>query len=127
MTTFRVYRNLHHKNWTVQSNGSGRYLKTFGTNCLWANCVSFRVNETGRDRVRSEGRKNVHAYAVLGKHWTAPDIVPSEVGDRTMITYNPYNEAGFHSDKMWNIQEADDVLFMPDGRIYAGHILPYDS
>jgi len=59
--------------------------------------VEFRVRQGGKDRVRSEKSKNVHAF-VIGDlldycEYPCQDI-PSSTSDN-IITYNPYKHDSF--------------------------------
>ncbi len=94
-----VYKNLHKGCWSVRQ--SGKVVAHLDYICL-KNC-NFHVGNSGRDRVRKEGVKNVHAY-IRG-------FVPStdEVTFRTEddlekkgwtwqeITYCPYQYDSFVS------------------------------
>ena len=95
----QVYKNLHKGCWSVRQ--AGKVVAHLDYICL-KNC-NFHVGESGRDRVRKEGSKNVHAY-VTG-------FVPStdEITFRTEddlekkgwtwqeITYCPYQYDSFVS------------------------------
>ena len=53
-----VYRNLHSGLWSVRQNG----IVVIHCNQIYLRDVTFRVQKGGQDRVRREGRKNVHAF-----------------------------------------------------------------
>ena len=53
--------------------------------------VTFRVRESGRQRVLLEKRKNVHAF-IIGDWDTNHTVVMSK---RTPISYNPYKNQSF--------------------------------
>ena len=82
----QVYWNLHKKCWSVvalEGDRKGRVV-THADKVLLED-VTFAVQPAGRDRVRREGRKNVHAF-VRGK-WLS---VLSQSSERYSIMYNPY-------------------------------------
>lgn len=85
----QVYRNLHDKDgsrrWSIRQNG----LVVGHADELFLMCCDFHVSPAGRDRVRREKRKNVHAYAdgFLSFDWPGDPI-----GE---ITYDPYKNDGF--------------------------------
>ena len=54
----QVYKNLHKGCWSVRQ--AGKVVAHLDYICL-KNC-NFHVGKSGRDRVRKEGSKNVHAY-----------------------------------------------------------------
>lgn len=91
---FRIYRNLHHKNWTVQAHNGKGWRKLVGLTALWVpGDVEFIIYTTGRDRVRAEGKKYVHAYAEVGVFQLTD--VGYNYGLPFDISYNPYNDRGF--------------------------------
>jgi len=88
-----VYYNLHKKTFSVQYQGKvvlyADYVKLVD--------VEFRVREGGKEKVRKEMRKNVHAF-VIGKlmdycEFPCEDM-PPETNDN-VITYNPYEYDSF--------------------------------
>ena len=98
----RVYRNLHQKCWSVQQKDSkGRWkVVAHAESITLADCV-FRVSEAGRQRVLSEGRKNVHAYIqgfyvpdnkVIHHVWHCLD----EYQQPAAVMYNPTDRPCFH-------------------------------
>ena len=87
-----VYFNLHKKVFSIRKGGK----VVSHASCVLIHQPSFVVQEGGRKRVRSEGRKNVHAF-VTCKH--SGDIVQMPPGRGSMlqhpVTYNPYTHTGF--------------------------------
>jgi hypothetical protein len=75
----KVYFNLHKKLYSVQHKG----LVIDHLNEVVLTNAVFKVNESGRQRVLKEKRKNVHAY-VIG------DIQAGRIKKGLEITYNPY-------------------------------------
>lgn len=90
-----VYRNLHTGTWSVRdlepgSPTRGRVIDHPGSVIL--DHPEFVVQPAGRERVRREGQKNVHAF-VRGE---LVDEVPEfsvEIGEQ--VTYNPYKNDSF--------------------------------
>lgn len=62
MQKVRVYWNLHKKTWSVQDYKSGLVIDHQPTMVLEQ--AKFVVRKGGQERVRKEGKKNVHAFAV---------------------------------------------------------------
>ena len=88
-----VYYNLHKKTFSVQYKGKiilyADYVKLGN--------VEFRVREGGKEKVRQEMRKNVHAFVIgdLLDYCQYPcENMPPETNDK-VITYNPYKYDSF--------------------------------
>ena len=80
----RVYWNLHKKCWSLQDRTTGRvYMHVTAITLADA---KFVVRPAGREKVRREGKKNVHAFAV-GDVSLRNGLATSS-GRR--VTYNPY-------------------------------------
>jgi len=83
-----VYYNLHKHTFSVQKNG----IVVFHADYLKLKDVEFRVRVGGKEKVRKEKSKNVHAFVigVLEDFCEYPcEETPKEpVGE--IITYNPY-------------------------------------
>jgi hypothetical protein len=95
--------NLHKNIWSVRHKG--KVISHQGTVCL--SDVTFRVQPAGRDRVRSEGKKNVHAFA-CGKYEPARSYHDNKLGRN--ITYNPYKYDTFvYSDDLTPVGHCDRV------------------
>ena len=116
MTKVRVYWNLHLHMWSVQE-----YIPKKGWR-VWYHAdevmlenVEWKVSRAGRDRVRREKRKNVHAYAVgdLAEVKKVFEIVPRGWWP---ICYNPYHNDGFVSDGC-PIVASDFAHFRMDGKV----------
>lgn len=91
MERVEVYFNLHKKVWSVRSCKTGKVIK-HAPFVQIAN-PTFVVRPAGREKVRKEKRKNVHAF-VRGL------LVPSSTmhfrtGERIQVTYNPYKHDTF--------------------------------
>lgn len=128
MSEFRVYRNLHHSDWTVQVWSPDGWRKLAGINQLWTpDPVEFLVGKKARESVRKNKRKQVHAYAVV-QGFSLVNTPDPTFGFE--ISYTPYNDDGFvakqiGSDKRFpNLTGANSgVMFHTNGRIYADGIV----
>jgi hypothetical protein len=88
-----VYYNLHKKTFSVSYDNKvilhADYVKLGD--------VEFRVRTGGRDRVRSEKQKNVHAFVIgnLLEYCEYPcEDIPNSPSNN-IITYNPYKNETF--------------------------------
>jgi hypothetical protein len=83
-----VYYNLHKHTFSVQKNN----LVVLHADYVKLKDVEFRVRQGGKEKVRKEKSKNVHAF-VIGKlvdfcQYPCDDIPEEPTGD--IVTYNPY-------------------------------------
>ena len=86
----RVYWNLHKKCYSVQSCETGRVIahKT----ALTLADPKFVIRKAGQNKVRQEGRKNVHAFVVgYFSHRNGLARFPKA----QKVTYNPYRNDTF--------------------------------
>ena len=91
MDKVRVYWNLHKKCWSVQDRKTGRVIRHV-TTCVISD-AKFVVRKAGQAKVRREGKKNVHAFAVgtVIEYRFTPDTARSFMLDTCKaVTYNPY-------------------------------------
>jgi hypothetical protein len=92
-----VYRNLHNDTFSVRRNGKVvKHLANWQT--IFLKDVKFAVQPAGREKVRREGKKNVHAF--IRGTYLAPSTFPhttSEFKDKCTewVTYNPYQNDHF--------------------------------
>jgi hypothetical protein len=93
-----VYRNLHNNTFSIRRNGKVvKHLENWMTLCLQD--VKFAVQPAGREKVRREGKKNVHAY-IRGTVIKAEEYNFSETFKERCnlwVTYNPYQNDSFIS------------------------------
>ena len=93
----RVYRNLHKNCFSVKQGG---LVRCHADHVTLEDC-KFIVSKAGQERVRDEGRKNVHAFVegVLVNTREADDIVDGTKSDAEVYAgksdwqqayYNPY-------------------------------------
>jgi hypothetical protein len=95
----QVYKNLHKGCWSVRQDG--KVVAHLDYICL--NDCDFKVGKAGRDRVRKEGVKNVHAY-VTGyvpcdgqATFVREDFLEDRGWKWQEVTYNPYENDTFVS------------------------------
>ena len=106
-----VYRNLRTGTWSERRLNTGRVER----HPLWVTMsnVTFAVQPAGRDKVRREGRKNVHAFVrgdratsspLTIRQYLSPMPMGQTVNDLThrlrksgfrKATYNPYENDTF--------------------------------
>lgn len=108
-----VYKNLNDECLSIRSREPESYGRVVDhrEQCV-VDDVEFVVQPAGRDRVREEQRKNVHAF-VRG---TIIDDQSWEPDNATAVTYDPYRfdsfvTAGSHVP----VSSAERVLVRPDG------------
>ena len=106
-----VYYNLHKHTFSITYNGKvimyADYVKLGD--------VEFRVRQGGKEKVRSEKSKNVHAF-VIGKlleYCEYPcDEMPTPSSDN-VVTYNPYKHDTFvfknTEEPVYHAQEVDMI------------------
>ena len=88
-TRVEIYWNTRDLKWSVRSLPSGRVIGHVSTIDL--DDCSFVVQPAGRERVRREKRKNVHAFV---RGTVAP--LQGRNHDRSLdVTYNPYLDENF--------------------------------
>ena len=87
----RVYWNLHKKVYSVQDYETGKVIDHMPA--LSMIDVSFHVRNGGKERVRKEGRKNVHAFMVGYVSMTRGTALVTRGAKK--VTYNPYKYDSF--------------------------------
>jgi len=124
----RAYYNLHRKCFSVQDYKTGLVVEH--TNKLCFTNAMFVVRKSGNEKVKREGRKNVHAFVngIRQPKWIAPTLNFQEV------SYNPHTMDYFKYKRIVNgtptVSKWLDIdrhwignvwLFMVDNRpcIYA--------
>lgn len=99
-----VYWNLHKSIWSLRQRG--KVIAHMGTVVL--SDVTFRVQPAGRERVRREGKKNVHAFA-QGNYESASSY--RDYIKAREITYNPYKYETFvYADDLTPVNHSDRIL-----------------
>lgn len=120
---FRIYRNLHKQCWTIQHKVKGKGWRVSDhADVIEAPRCTFKIYKSGRDRVLAEGKKYVHAYAIVDDYTSQPAGSPTHHRFYT-IGYNPYSEYGFTDGDFSDIEVAHDVRFNDNGSISADRTL----
>lgn len=108
-----VYYNLHKHVWSV---------KDLKTNLVIGHCnkvvlkdVTYKVYESGRQKVLATKQKNVHAGCV----GELIDIETMDEYRRVEITYNPYKYDSFVEVETKEKVYDDDLIIMENKRVYA--------
>ena len=105
----KVYRNLKNGLFSVQYGG----LVVAHLATVQLRGVSFKVTESGRQRVLTQRQKNVHAYAI-GTFTTAAQPTATEP-----ISYDPY-----HAGHFFRVQDHEPIhhaaaVGLSQGKAYA--------
>lgn len=109
-----VYFNLHKKCFSVKDVKSG--LVVAHTDNIVLYDVTFKVSESGRQRVLREQKKNVHA-GVRGKVWS--NVRGSVLTDlMTEATYNPYKYKTFVTKETETPVEEASMVILDNKRIF---------
>ena len=103
-----VYYNLHKHTFSVTYKG----IVVLHADYVKLSDVEFRVRQGGKEKVRDEMRKNVHAFVIgdLVDYCEYPcEEMPSEPNNN-VITYNPYKYDSFvRKDTEEPIYKANEV------------------
>jgi hypothetical protein len=122
----RAYYNLHRKCFSVQDYQTGLVIEH--TDKLFMTNAMFVVRKSGNERVKKEGKKNVHAF-VNGIRHDKP--IDTNHCNNYEVKYNPYTMDFFHYKRVmlefnaWLPVDRHWIgnvwLFMHDGKpnIYA--------
>jgi hypothetical protein len=92
-----VYRNLHNDTFSIRRNGKVvKHLSNWQS--LFLKDAKFAVQPAGREKVRREGKKNVHAF--IRGTYIAPSTMPYSTSEfktkcSEWVTYNPYQNDHF--------------------------------
>lgn len=121
-----LYRNLH-KPGCFSLKYRGKVIEV--TDDYIGENVLFKVNKTGRDRVRKEKRKNVHAYAVGDCFYSYDSLGMRKYSQKTNlysgsemaeITYDPYSMDSFvWKDTKERIIGPVKFVNFKDGKVYG--------
>ena len=80
----RAYYNLHKKCFSVQDYKTGLVIEH--TDKLFMTNAMFVVRKSGNERVKKEGKKNVHAFV----NGIRQSKLPLSYQDYLWVEYNPY-------------------------------------
>ena len=100
----RIYWNLHKRCFSVQTWQARGWRVAGHTNTFALKGATFTVSKAGRERVRRERRKNVHAF--IWGQWFPDGIIPVPLA---RVTYNPYEMEQFQIVGSGEISYADFV------------------
>ncbi len=89
----RVYWNLHKKLWSIQSTKTNKVIGH--DNHVVLSEAKFVVRKGGQKRVREQGKKNVHAFAVGMLASPFISHPPIENFGWNRVRYNPYEDDYF--------------------------------
>lgn len=107
-----VYWNLHRNCWSIRHKG-----KVIGyADSLLLEDVTFKVSESGRQRVLREKKKNVHAFAcgtLLDKNLVKPEIM------NRAISYNPYKFSFFFDKTSLEVVRNCTTLFLGEKTLFS--------
>ena len=118
MKPFRVYRNLHRGNFSIQSyvqEKKGYRVTDRASTAILEDC-NFRIYEAGRQKVIREKRKNVHAYVEpISYRHIKGDV---DVTNLREIYYNPYDYDSFiYKDTQEKVSKRVTIL-AHDNKLY---------
>ena len=122
----RTYYNLHRKCFSIQDYQTG--LVTEHIDKLFMTNAMFVVRKSGNERVKKEGKKNVHAFVngIRQPKWITPHLSYQEVKyDPHTMDYFKYKRVMTTCDNLWLEVDRHWIgnvwLFMVDNRpcIYA--------
>ena len=106
-----VYYNLHKHTFSIQKNG----IVVAHADFIKLKNVEFRVRQGGKEKVRQEKSKNVHAFVIgdLVEFCKYPcDNIPEEPTG-SVVTYNPYKHDSFvyrdNQSPVYNANEVDMI------------------
>lgn len=91
----RVYRNLTRKCWSVQHKTRKGWRLLTHTDSIALQNATFSVSLAGRDRVRREHKKYVHAYVYGQISNVNEKFLPLFDGEGERVNYNPYKNDHF--------------------------------
>lgn len=111
----RVYRNLNNGRMSLQAK-EGKSWKVVGhvENCVLSS-VKFKVQESGRQRVLRDRRKNVHAWGegILLGEFDRSIATPID------LSYDPYHDETFKQRGTENPITACEYLAVRCNRVYV--------
>ncbi len=121
MKTYKVYRNITKNCFSVlkyYKEVKGYRLLTHVTDALLVN-VETRVSETGRQKVLSQGQKNVHAFLLCDHYKVLNEPYCGQMYPETEIYYNPYQQSCFTlNDQAFNKAESVILITQPKPKAY---------
>ena len=114
----RVYYNLHKKCFSIQDYKTG--LVTKHTNQLFLTNALFVVRKSGNERVKSEGKKNVHAFVNGIESKLKANVMPCFASCE--VKYNPYEMDYFHYKRMVTDWQGAKPVWLPVDKHWIGNV-----
>ncbi len=113
----RAYYNLHKKCFSVQDYQSGLVIEH--TYQLFVTNAMFVVRKSGNERVKQEGKKNVHAFVNGIRTKYRQGVMPDFASHK--VRYDPYTMDYFHYERIVNGQSE----WLPIDRHWIGNVYLY--
>ena len=82
----KVYKNLHNGKMSVQQDG----VVVAHVDTITLRSVNFKVSESGRQRVLTERKKNVHAFVTGFVVYVNEPVLAATKRLNRRVSYNPY-------------------------------------
>ena len=115
----RAYYNLHRKCFSVQDYQTG--LVSEHTDKLFVTNAMFVVRKSGNERVKQEGKKNVHAFVNGIRSKFKQGMMPEFASYK--VRYDPYTMDYFHYRRIVN----GNAEWLPVDRHWIGNVYLYIS
>ena len=113
----RAYYNLHRKCFSVQDYQTGLVIEH--TDKLFVTNAMFVVRKSGNERVKQEGKKNVHAFVNGIRTKYRRGVMPDFASHK--VRYDPYTMDYFHYERIVNGQSE----WLPIDRHWIGNVYLY--
>ena len=113
----RAYYNLHKKCFSVQDYKTGLVIEH--TYQLFVTNAMFVVRKSGNERVKQEGKKNVHAFVNGIRTKYRQGVMPDFASHK--VRYDPYTMDYFHYERIVNGQSE----WLPIDRHWIGNVYLY--
>ena len=113
----RAYYNLHRKCFSVQDYKTGLVIEH--TDKLFVTNAMFVVRKSGNERVKQEGKKNVHAFVNGIRSKLKQGMMPEFASYK--VRYDPYTMDYFHYERIVN----DKPKWLPVDRHWIGNVYLY--
>ena len=113
----RAYYNLHRKCFSVQDYQSGLVIEH--TDELFVTNAMFVVRKSGNERVKQEGKKNVHAFVNGIRSKLKRGMMPEFASYK--VRYDPYTMDYFHYRRIVN----GNAEWLPVDRHWIGNVYLY--
>lgn len=114
---YRLYRNLHKGCFSIQEyipKKGYRVINHISDGYILNNC-SFRVYQSGREKVLRDKQKNVHAYVEFESYSPGLQIITDE-----QPYYNPYKCNSFVSNKTLEPLNVISQLQVLNNQLFIG-------